>query len=161
MPVSFRAILVATLLCPAPAMATSSSGQFNTSATVVNNCSVSAADLAFGNYTASSGAALTANTTLSVTCTNAVPYTVALDGGATGQPAARAMNDGSSNTLNYALYTTSAHTTLFGDGTSATATLAGTGNGANQSLTVYGQIPASQFVASGSYSDRITVTVAY
>jgi spore coat protein U-like protein len=157
----FHTAVVAVLLCASPAHAASGTGQFNTTVTVVNNCSIDAADLAFGNYSASSGFPMSASTTLSVTCTSTVPYTVAMDGGVSGQPAARAMNDGASHTLNYGLYTTSAYATPLGDGTNATSTLAGVGTGLAQSLTVYGRIPASQFVTPGSYSDRITVTVAY
>jgi spore coat protein U-like protein len=45
--------------------------------------------------------------------------------------------------------------------TIGTDTVPLTGNGAAQVETVYGQIPAGQFVAPGSYSDTITATVTY
>ena len=135
---------------------------FNVTATVLNNCAVSASDLAFGNYSASSGSPVTATTTLSVTCTASLGYTIALDGGTTtGVVAARAMKDTNSNQLNYGLYTSGAYSTVWGDGTGSTQTVAGTGSGAAQSVTVYGRIPAAQYVAAGSYADRVTVTVTY
>jgi spore coat protein U-like protein len=62
--------------------------------------------------------------------------------------------------LNYGLFTNSGHTTNWGD-TSATNWVSGTGNGAVQPITVYGQIPATQYVAPGSYTDTITVSVTY
>jgi spore coat protein U-like protein len=136
--------------------------QFNVTATVLNNCTVSASDLAFGNYSASSGTPVTATTTLSVTCTANLGYSIALDGGTTtGLVAARAMKDAGSNQLNYGLYTSGAYSTVWGDGTGSTQTVAGSGNGTAQSVTVYGRIPAAQYVAAGSYADRVTVTVTY
>ena len=135
---------------------------FNVTATVLNNCAVSASDLAFGNYSASSGSAVTATTTLSVTCTASLGYTIALDGGTTtGLVAARAMKDAGSNQLGYGLYTSGAYSTVWGDGTGSTQTVPGTGSGSAQSVTVYGRIPAAQYVAAGSYADRVTVTVTY
>lgn len=156
-------ILAAFLVCAAsPVWAASVSAQFNVTATVLKNCAVSASDLAFGNYTAGSGSPVTATTTVSVTCTQALAYTVALDGGQTSSDVtARAMTDGATHNLTYGLYTTNAYSTVWGDGSAGTATVAGTGNGAAQALTVYGRIPASQFVAAGSYTDRVTVTVNY
>jgi spore coat protein U-like protein len=140
----------------------SASAQFNVTAMVLQNCAVSASDLAFGSYNASSGSPVTASTTVQVTCTLNLPYTVALDGGmTTHDPLNRAMTDGSSHNLIYGLYTTSGYATIWGDATPGTSTVPGTGSGAAQSLTVYGRIPASQFVAAGSYSDRVTVTVSY
>jgi len=160
-----RSILLAAAMLAvlaAPCRAGSASDQFNVTATVLDNCAVSAGDLAFGNYSASSGTATTASSAIQVTCTAALAYTIALDGGATASDvAARAMSDGASHTLNYGLYTSSGYSTVWGDGTGGTSTVAGTGSGSAQSVTVYGRIPAAQFVAAGSYSDLVTVTVNY
>jgi spore coat protein U-like protein len=151
------------LLAASPACAAgSTSTQFNVTATVLSSCGVSASDLAFGNYAASSGTATTASTALSITCTSALPYTIALDGGTTtSSVTARAMADSGAHQLTYGLYTSNAYSTAWGDGTGGTSTVAGTGSGAVQSVTVYGRIPAAQFVAAGSYTDRVTVTVNY
>jgi len=35
------------------------------------------------------------------------------------------------------------------------------GNGASQPITIYGQIPAGEYVTPGAYTDTITVTVTY
>jgi spore coat protein U-like protein len=158
-----QAALVVFLVCAAsPAWAASASSQFNVTATVLKNCAVSSSDLAFGDYTAGSGSPVTASTTVSVTCTAALAYTIALDGGqTTSDVTARAMTDGASHNLSYGLYTTNAYGTVWGDGTGGSSTVAGTGNGAAQAVTVYGRIAAAQFVAAGSYTDRVTVTVNY
>jgi spore coat protein U-like protein len=158
-----QGIFAAFLVCAAsPAWALTVSSQFNVTATVLKNCAVSTSDLAFGNYTAGSGSPVTASTTVSVTCTAALAYTVALDGGqTTSDVTARAMTDGAAHNLTYGLYTTNGYGTVWGDGSAGTSTVAGTGSGAAQPITVYGRIPASQFVAAGSYTDRVTVTVNY
>jgi spore coat protein U-like protein len=68
------------------------------------------------------------------------------------------------NTLNYNLYTTATHTTIWGDGTSGTSYL----NPANSNgltapgtftMVVYGSVPAQALPASGTYQDTITATM--
>ncbi len=93
------------------------------------------------------------NFTVSVTCTSGTGYSMALDGGSTSNAmTARNMKDTAGDLLSYGLYTTSGDTTIWGDGT---------GSGAAQPYTVYGQIPANQYVPPSSYSDTINVTVTY
>ena len=135
---------------------------FTVSATVLDACSVTASDLAFGNYLPTNGSAVTATSTVEVTCTSGSDYTIALDGGTTTTDvSARAMTDGASHNLEYGLYTTGGYTTLWGDGTGSTATQGGTGNNLAQEYTVYGQLPAGQFVPAGSYTDMVGVTVNF
>ena len=146
----------------APALAGQATASFSVSATVQSSCAVSAGNLAFGNYSAATASPNDVTSTISVTCTGGLPYTVALDGGTTTATVnARAMTDGNSHNLTYALYTTSGRSTIFGDGTSSTQTLGGTGNGAAQSVTVFGRIPMAQYVTAGNYTDSVGVTVNY
>ncbi len=169
---SIRSILLAAVLAiltvsttstPAFAVPNTATAQIAVSATVLSNCTISASGLAFGNY---SGAVDNATATISVTCTNTTPYNVGLDAGKTSGATVttRAMvgsGSASSATLPYALYQPSGtHTTNWGN-TIGTDTVTGTGSGVTQTLTVYGQIAASQFVIPGSYSDTITATLTY
>lgn len=126
---------------------------------IAKACSVSATNLAFGTYTR---ALIQATSTISVNCTNLTPYNVGLNAGAaTGATVTnRSMTGPGSALLKYQLFSNSGHTTNWGN-TVGTDTVAGTGNGATQPLTVYGQIPALEFTAQGSYTDTITVTVTY
>ncbi len=151
---------VASLMCPA--LAGQATTSFAVSANVQSSCSVTAGALAFGSYIASSGTPNDASSNVVVTCTSGLAYTVALDGGTnTATVNARAMTDGSSHNLTYALYTASNHTTIWGDGNLSTSTVSGTGNGAAQTLPVFGRIPVSQFVVAGGYTDSVGVTVNY
>ena len=131
---------------------------FGVSTTVLKDCIVSATALGFGNYT---GAVNTAQSTVTVTCTNSTTYTVGLGPGlASGATVTTRQMQNGAALLNYGLYSDSAWTTNWGN-TLATNWVSGTGNGAAQNLTVYGQIPAAQYVTPGSYADTISVTVTY
>lgn len=154
-------VLVLALFCGAvPGRAASISTTFNVTATVQASCGVTAADLDFGAYMPGSDAAN--DTTIDVTCTNGTAYTIALDGGSVAHDvSARQMSDGNSHTLAYGLYTTAGFTTAWGDGTGATTTVSGTGDGSAQPATVFGQLPAGQYVPAAPYADQITVTVTY
>ncbi len=131
------------------------------SATVINACSVTSGTLAFGSYSTLNSSPTNATASISVTCTLSVPYNVGLDAGTgTGATvAARKMTNGAS-TLTYSIYQDSGHTTVWGN-TIGTNTVTGTGTGLLQTLTAYGQIPASQVVLALAYTDTVTVTVTY
>jgi len=128
---------------------------------VTGTCTLSTTTLAFGAYSPAS-TALAGSTTVAPTCTNSTPWTLAFNAGSTsgGTISQRLMANGAA-TLKYNLYTTAADTTILGDGTSGSSTLTGTGTGTAQSTTIYGLIPAGQYVTAGSYADTITATISY
>jgi spore coat protein U-like protein len=139
---------------------------FAVTATLQSTCSASATALAFPAYTPGGGA-VNQTSTVSVNCTKNTPYTVALNRGTTsgGTVAQRLMIFGA-NSLQYNLYTTSAHSVVWGDGSGSSVTQPGTGAGiaTANSLTVYGQVPdnaTNQLAVPGAYADTITVTVSY
>ncbi len=142
----------------AVAQANPATTTFGVSATVLKDCIVSATALGFGNYT---GAVNSAQSTITVTCTNSTTYTVGLGTGlATGATVTTRQMQNGANLLNYGLFSNGTWTTNWGN-TSGTNWVSGTGNGAGQAITVYGQIPAGQYVTPGSYADTIAVTVTY
>lgn len=134
---------------------------FQVTATVGSACTVTAADLAFGAYNPLSPTPTTATTTVTVQCTLLSAYTIGLSAG-TGSGATVAMRKMTkgADTLNYSLYQDVAHLLVWGE-TIGTNTVAGVGTGLAIPTTVYGQIPASQSVATGAYADTITVSVNY
>ncbi len=138
---------------------TTATAMFSVTATVVKSCTVSATNLAFGNYT---GAQVRSTSTITATCTSSTTYTVGLNAGtATGATVTnRSMTGPGSALLHYSLFNNSGYTTNWGN-TAATHWVSGTGNGTGQKLTVYGQIPVAQYVTPGSYADTITVSVSY
>jgi spore coat protein U-like protein len=138
---------------------TTVTNHFNVKATLVVACNVAANPLNFGVYSTSQ---IDATSTIFVTCTNTTAYNVGLDAGtATGATLTnRSMTGPGGAFLGYKLFRDSARTNNWGN-TVGTDTISGTGTGAPQSLTVYGRIPASQYVTPGSYADTIVATVTY
>jgi spore coat protein U-like protein len=135
---------------------------FAVSATVINNCSITATPLAFGNYDPTSVTDTAGTNTVSVTCTGSAAYAIALNGGATSGStiAQRKMADTANHTLNYGLYQDSGHTVLWGDGTTGTKKT-GTGTSTAQNYVTYGVITHAQAVPAGAYTDTITATITF
>lgn len=127
---------------------------FTVTATVANLCTISATNMAFGTYTPSSAA--TATSTITSTCSSGDTDAISLSAGS-GSYSQRTMINGS-NSLNYNLYTDSGYMNIW-DSSTNVVTLTGTGG--QQTTTVYGQVPAGQYVAAGSYSDTITASITY
>jgi spore coat protein U-like protein len=148
--------------------AATATSTFQVTATVLKYCTVSATNLAFGNYTPSTGP-VTNSSTVTYACTNGTPITsITLNvGTTTGATFAQRLMTNGTQTLEYNLYTTNAYSSIWGDGTGGSVTQAGatgSGLGTNSTLTVYGKLPdsaANQAIPPGSYTDTITVTVNY
>ncbi len=146
--------------------ATPVTNTFQVTATITSSCTVSGSNLNFGSAIdpLAVGVPLDATSTLTVTCSNTTPYTVALNAGANAGGStnftSRTMKSGS-DTLGYQLYVDSGRTSVWGDGTSSSSAKNGTGTGAAQSHSVYGRIPSLANVVPGSYTDTVTVTISY
>lgn len=156
---------VAAIACLLPftsnSLAATTTTTFGVQITLTASCIInSASTLNFGSQ-----GVLTANvdqtSALQVQCTNTTPYNIGLDAGtgAGATVATRRMTSGGA-TVDYSLYTDAARTTVWGN-TVGTDTVAATGNGASQSYTVYGRVPAQTTPAPGTYNDTVTVTVTY
>jgi spore coat protein U-like protein len=137
-------------------------------ANVGGTCSTSVtANLAFGAYdpiVANQATPLDGTATISVNCSNYLPYTVTLGqganpgGGSTNAAPVRQMASGA-NRLGYSLYQDSGRSTSWGN-TAGTGAFA-YGIGSAQSATVYGRVPAGQNKPAGSYSDTVLATVTF
>lgn len=151
------------LLAPGCAALTTSAGSFGftASATVVNNCLISATNVAFTS-TGVLSSALNASGAITARCTNGDAYQIALSSGSSGSVAARQMQRaGGGGAVNYQLYTDAAHTSAWGDGTAGTTMATGTGSGNAVSITVYGRVPTQTTPMPGNYSDTITATISF
>lgn len=135
---------------------------FTASATVLPNCrAYTATDLDFGSIPGLITANRDQTSVLSMICTGRTAWNVGLNNGLNASGAIRRMRQGTSgNYVNYELYRDPGRLNRWGT-TIGTNTVPGTGTGLEQTLTVYGRVPATQTVPAGSYSDVITVTVSY
>ena len=145
----------------AVAKAGSTTTTFTSQITIAAACAInSASTLNFGTQ-GMLAANVDQTSTIQVVCTNTTPFTIGLDAGTgSGATVATRKLTSGGNTVNYALYTDAAHTTIWGN-TVSTDTVAGTGAGSAQNFTVYGRVPPQTAPAPGNYSDTITVTVMY
>jgi spore coat protein U-like protein len=136
----------------------SATTHFTLTVVVQSTCTISASPLSFGNY---SGALVNATTTLSVTCTDTLPYDVGLSAGtATGATVTNRMMTGPAGALlHYSLFSNSGYSINWGNSTGSW--VGGIGTGTAQTLTVYGQVPANQHPAAGNYTDTVIATVTY
>ncbi len=130
--------------------------QMTIAVTVPAVCTIAPGTLAFGSYVGT-GPALDAQGAFDIQCTRNTPYTVGLGPG-NNFSATRRMAAGTSY-LAYELYRDVARTSIWD---TALGVVTGTTTSITPvPLTVYGRIPASQFVPSGSYSDTVQSTVTF
>lgn len=139
-----------------------------TTGQAIADCSVAATPMAFGLYDPQAGA-LDSVATITISCSgiillSSVPYEVQISAGNSGNFNPRAMSDGSDN-LNYNLYTSSARTAIWGDGSGVTNTVTGSVPivllVGSASEFVYGRLFGGQSVTAGAYTDNPTITVVY
>jgi spore coat protein U-like protein len=148
--------------------AATQTSNLSVTASVAANCSISTAAVAFGAYDpvgANASANLDATGTVTVTCTSGASTGITLgqganaDTGSTDDVPLRRLTDGSSNFLDYGLFTDASRSTVWGN--TAATDVAHTGTGSSTNLTVYGRIPSGQSVPTGSYTDTVVATVTF
>jgi spore coat protein U-like protein len=142
-------------------LAVGSSFTPSVSASVVNDCLITATPMDFGPHGLLTGT-LTAGSSLSVRCTNNDAYRIALNGGMHGTVAARNMQLSGGNALvAYQLFTDAGRTIPWGDGLQGTSMVGNTGTGNAQVINVYGSVTAQNTPVPGSYMDTVTATVYF
>jgi spore coat protein U-like protein len=125
-------------------------------------CTVTTTAANFGNYNVFTTTTVNTTGTIRVTCSPRANIQIAIGASPNSggfNPRSMKLTTGT-DLLNYNLYTNSARTTIWGDGTSGTSVVI-VNNVSNTTRTVYGRIPALQDVRAGSYSETLTVTVTY
>jgi spore coat protein U-like protein len=152
-----RLALIATLMLPLGAHA------------LLATCTVATTGITFPNYASpGSSNADSIGGDIAVTCTaNLVAgtgnYTIAISTGS-GTFANRKVTSGA-NFLNYNIYTDSAHSIVWGDGTGSTQMVSDSYTilltPTTRHYTPYGRVPGSQNKPAGTYTDTVNVTITY
>lgn len=135
------------------------------------SCSVSTTPVAFGNYDPMSSSPRDSDGSVLFTCGGlvggAVTFDVTLGKGLNSTAFSPRKMASGANRLDYDLYTSSAYSSIWGDGSGGSQKVSGTVtivllSGTTKELVVYGRIPGSQTsVKAGVYSDAVLVTVTY
>lgn len=129
-------------------------------------CQVSASGINFGAYDVFSPLAVTSTGTITVTCRVAPPPTVVIAIGPSTVSGLinprRLRGGGGSDLMDYNVFIDSARTVIWGDGVSGGSTVSQRFT-PNQTIpfTVYGNVPAGQDAAAGSYADSLQVTIIW
>jgi spore coat protein U-like protein len=171
-----KGLLIAVICASAIALA-------QRAAEAAPSCQFSTATIAFGSYNVYTTSATAITGTISGVCTSGASSTtrpiIKLGTGLHGTFAARKMLCGSgtcstagfsTDTLQYNLYTTAAHSTVWGDGTGVTASVqlatSCCGNNVPWSTSIFGLMPAAiagsiNDSAVGVYGDTVVVTMTF
>ncbi|QOY92697.1 spore coat U domain-containing protein [Massilia sp. UMI-21] len=165
----FVTSLISAALMPAAAIAAVYSNgvpktaSFDVSMRIVADCTIAATGIDFGQSQGVLTQAVTANSSINVTCTNTTPYNIGLNAGTgTGSSGTTRYMSGTganTGTVRFDLFQAPG-SGLWGN-TQGTDTVGGTGNGTQQTLTVYGEIPAQASPAPDAYKSTITATVYF
>ncbi|VWX61454.1 Spore Coat Protein U domain-containing protein [Burkholderiales bacterium 8X] len=135
------------------------------------SATIRTANLVFGNYNPTHAAPLYVTGSIQVTgmvtgvgLLTTMSYDISLSEGTDSTVAARRLTGPSGSLLGYNLYADASYATVWGNATvsdsfSAVATVLGTT--VPRSYSVYGRLPANQYVRPGSYANSITVTVSF
>jgi len=126
-------------------------------------CAVSASDLNFGAYVSNSPTPVLGQTTIQLQCSADTVAEIHLDAGSgPGATTSNRRMEGSGlvGRIAYGLYQDAGRTIHWGD-RSGRDTLEVQTTGSQQSIPIYGQIPAGQREQSGTYTDTITIRVVY
>ena len=134
------------------------------SATVINNCTISTAAVAFGNYDpvgVHDAANLDGTGTVTVACTKGSTATVGLGLGGNPAGATRRMSDGSGNFLTYEMYQDAGRVNLWGNAAPDLLAPGAAPSKAARNFTVFGRVASGQDVPAGAYTDTVVATVNF
>ena len=150
------------------AQAATATANLAVTATVGTTCYITTGAVSFGTYDVLATADLDGAGSVTVKCTNLLPYRIFLGqggyaaSGSTDAAPVRQMSAGGTARLAYGLFTDSGRTTVWqGPAALPLGGVTGTGNGLDQTIPVYGRITALQGVPVGSYSDSVQATINY
>lgn len=134
---------------------------FKATATITNNCFISTGPLAFAGDNRVLNAAVRTTGSMGVLCSAGSPYQISLNGGSVANNAgARRMASAAGGGIRYEISNT-LDGPVWGDGTGGTGMVTGTGTGVQQTLRLYGRVPAQATPAPGDYKDTVTATLMF
>lgn len=122
------------------------------------HCTMQTTNISFGNYDVFNPAPVSSTGRITVSCNRTSSYTITASTGNSGNFLLRQMSFGSYR-LAYNLYINNTYSTVWGNGNTGTAAIVNTA--VSGTHTIFGQLPARQNVASGTYSDTLIVILSF
>lgn len=145
---------------PAWAQSQGSGGEIEMSVAIVNGCTLSTTDVAFGLIIGASGS-IRAVGTVDVQCTADLDFVISMDRGLHGRGNRRQMrNPATGDFLRYELYSDPAYTRHWAHQPSRRVH-GNSGTTGSVSFPVYGELNFSGMADSGRYEDTVTVTIDF
>jgi len=148
------------LIVPSCTAGGSSTFSFQARATVVNDCTITVGQLAFGTSTVLN-AAVRANTSMNVVCTAGKAYQISLNAGNNASGGVRRMKNAATGEMVSYQISGSYDGSPWGDGSGSGVQLGGTGSGGAQAITVYGRVSPQTTPSPGDYKDTVTATLYF
>ena len=128
------------------------------------SCTISVTGVNFGSYNVFSGSPVQSTGGLTFRCGSGVdtnPVRISLSAGQSSTYYSRALSR-SGESLEYNLYRDAARTEIWGDGSNGTFDVpVAPEKNAWVPVTIYAEIPPSQDVAAGAYTDTVTATINF
>jgi spore coat protein U-like protein len=137
---------------------------FDVSITLQNDCTITFNDINHGTVSTLASNHDAASVGDNITCSFADSYTIAMNVGTGGGTYATRTLANGANTLDFNVYSDSARTTIWGDGSggSAVLTKTSTGGGVADPIDVYSRVLGGQTgKPEGTYSSTITATATF
>jgi spore coat protein U-like protein len=136
------------------------------SASVPTDCTLTTANILFGNYdpaVANRTAPLdTTSGAVTIKCVTGTSATIGLNLGSNASGTQRRMfNSGAGTYINYQLYQDSAYTVVWGNSAGSYNSPPAAPNQNARTYTIYAQAPGGQNVSVGSYTDNLTASVNF
>lgn len=134
---------------------------FQTTASLVSSCTISTNNVTFGTINTNSTTDSNLPSLFTTNCTKGTTYSLALNGGQSGNIENRVMSGSlSTDKLAYQVYIDSSETNVWGDGTEG-KTQTFTGSSLPINYTFYVKLLKNQYVTPDTYTDNLTVTLSY
>jgi spore coat protein U-like protein len=148
--VAARALVAVVLVLATPAAARAAT------------CSISTTSVVFGSYSVFSTTPVDSTGTVTYRCSGSASVSITITRGQSSTFNPRTLAKGTEK-LSYGLFLDAARTIIWGDASGGTQTYfnGSAPNNRDVTVTIHGRIPSGQDVASGAYTDTVTVVVQF
>jgi len=155
----YPALVAGAVTMSGGAMAQTATADLTVTLNIAGSCTVAAQTVAFDEQTSLTLTQESIPTTITVNCSQGLPYELGLGMGQANQGTQRRMAAGG-HFVNYGIYTDNTYTTSL-TAVGGTNSITSNGTGADQTHAIYARLPAQAATGYGSYSDKPVMTIQW